>query len=75
MARRLLHPDDIAHLSESAQHAAIEKQRQEMNLRPWELCLLQVDDGPSPWPGNSAGAVNWRQAQEMRARLRKEKNT
>ncbi len=71
MSPRRLHPDDIAHLGAADQQAAITKQRQEMNLKPWELCPLEVDDGPSPWPNGSAGAVNWGQAQRLRERMRR----
>jgi len=40
--------------------------RRALELRPWEVSPLDVDDGPSPWPDGSAGAVGWKQAQELR---------
>ena len=73
MSKQLLHPDDISHLSDVDQQAAIQQQRKDMNLKPWELCPLEVDDGPSPWPGNSAGALNWAAAQRLRSKLRRRK--
>jgi hypothetical protein len=69
MSKELFHPDQIAHLSEDEQQKLIDAQRKEMNLKPWEVARL--DDGPSPWPANSMGAVTWRQAQAYRAQRRK----
>jgi hypothetical protein len=40
-----------------------------LGLRPWETSPLEVDDGPCPWSGNSAGAASWPQAQELRDEL------
>jgi hypothetical protein len=70
---RLLHPDEMAHLPEDQQQELIAEQRRDMNLKPWELCLLEVDDGPSPWPAGTAGHTAWYAAQRLRAKLRNEK--
>ncbi len=67
----LLHPDDIVHLSEEDQQAAIDRQRRELRCKPWEACPLEVDDGESPYPAGSAGATSWRAAQRLRKQLAK----
>ncbi len=45
--------------------------RAALQLRPWEVSPLEVDEGPSPWPApGSQGAVSWPKAQELRRRLK-----
>jgi hypothetical protein len=38
-------------------------------FKPWEVHPADADDGPSPWSGNSAGAVSWPKAVKLRRRL------
>jgi hypothetical protein len=38
-------------------------------FRPWEVPPWEVNDGPPPWPANSAGARSWPKAQALRRRL------
>ncbi len=67
----LLHPDDIAHLSDEDQGAAIDRQRREFGVKPWEFCPLEVDDGRSSYPPGTAGHESWNAAQRLRAQLAK----
>ncbi len=67
----LLHPDDIVHLSEEDQQAAIDRQRRELGVKPWEFCPLEVDDGRSSYPPGTAGHESWNAAQRLRAQLAK----
>jgi len=41
-------------------------------FRPWELHPAEVDEGPNPYPRQSAGATSWRKAQALRRELIKE---
>jgi len=38
-------------------------------FRPWETHPAEVNDGPSPWPHGTAGAMNWPKAQKLRRDL------
>ena len=40
-------------------------------LKPWEVHLAEVDDGPSPWPPGTAGHSGWPKAQALRRKLLK----
>ena len=40
-----------------------------MTFRPHECPPWEADDGPSPWPPNSAGSESWPKAQQLRRRL------
>ncbi len=68
----LLHPDEIAHLPQDEQKRLIWQQTIELGIRPWEVCLLEVDDGPSPWPHGTSGFTSWGQAQALRRLLTKQ---
>lgn len=48
----------------------IRRERQAMNLAPWQFAPSEVDDGPNPWPKGTAGHTSWIQAQRWRRELR-----
>jgi len=41
-------------------------------FRAWELHPAEVDEGPNPYPRQSAGATSWRKAQALRRQIIKE---
>ena len=50
--------------------ARIERERQELHLRPWQLAPSQVtDDDPSPWPEGTMGAISWAAGQRWRVEI------
>lgn len=47
----------------------IEQERIALGLAPWQLAPAEADDGPCPWPANTAGYAAWHEAVELRRRL------
>lgn len=48
----------------------IERERFELDLKPWQFAPSEVDNGPIPYQSSSAGFVAWVQAQKWRAEIR-----
>jgi hypothetical protein len=40
-----------------------------LTFKPWQCEPWAVDDGPSPWPPTTAGAVTWTKARALRKEL------
>lgn len=48
----------------------VRRERAELQIPPWGFAPSEADDGPSPYPPTSAGAIAWAQAQEWRRQIR-----
>lgn len=46
----------------------INRQRERLGLAPWEFAPLEVDNGPVPYPPDTAGHQSWRQALALKRR-------
>lgn len=40
-----------------------------LTFAPWECPPWECDEGPSPWPADTAGAELWPKAQRLRRQL------
>lgn len=43
----------------------IRREREALQLKPWEFAPSEVDDGPCPYPPTTGGAVAWARAVEL----------
>lgn len=57
-------------MSKETLEQRIERERQELNLRPWQYSPSQAD-GKNPFPPGSVGHYSWNVALEMRAAIKK----
>ena len=40
-----------------------------LHFKPWECPPWEADEGPSPWPADTAGGGSWPKAQALRREL------
>ena len=48
----------------------IDRQRERLGIKPWEVCPLEVDFGPCPWPPGTGAYESWQHAQALKRKWR-----